>query len=144
MTDFEADNAAVCESLAQVQGRMDLFQGNMEAILELLQTQITPVSANPVDDNVTCAAGVTNPTTVDGATVKTPVEIIVLTNGNRQLVPTDVNRLAASYPWGMPQNFAVHFANEGAFFPHPTLTAPATAGNTTFPWGCTYCSDSFD
>lgn len=33
MVDFEADNIVVREYLAQVQSRMDLFQGNMEAIL---------------------------------------------------------------------------------------------------------------
>lgn len=74
MTDFEADNAVVCESLAQVQGKMDLFQGNMEA----------------------------NPAVTAGATVETPVETVVPTSENRQLVPADMNRLAAAYPWGMP------------------------------------------
>lgn len=99
MDDFKSDNAVVRESLTQVQVRMDLFQGNMEAILQLLQTQRTPASTN---DNITRAAGVTNLATAAGATVETPMETVVPTNGNRQLVPTDVNRLVAAYPWGIP------------------------------------------
>lgn len=64
MADFEADNGVVCESLAQV-------QGNMEAILELLQTQRAPASANPAGDNVTHAARVTILATVSGASIET-------------------------------------------------------------------------
>lgn len=135
MADFEADNAVVRESLSQVPGRMDLFQGNMKAILELPQTQRAPASANPADDNVTRAAGVTNPATATGATVETPVETVVPTTENCQLVPADMNRLTAAYPWGMPLNFSAHFAHGGAFFPHPTLIAPAATGNPAFAWG---------
>ncbi|XP_050897298.1 uncharacterized protein LOC127104136 [Lathyrus oleraceus] len=70
MADFESNNAAVRESLAHVQR--------------------TPSSANPTDDNVTRVIGVTNPAAaVAGATVETPVETVVPTNGNRQLVPAD-------------------------------------------------------
>ena len=36
MADIKADNGVIRESLGQVQGQIDLFQGNMEAILELL------------------------------------------------------------------------------------------------------------
>lgn len=38
MAEYEADNAAVRESLAKVQGEMNLFRGNMETILEILQS----------------------------------------------------------------------------------------------------------
>lgn len=103
--------------------------------MELLQTQRAPASANPGDDNVTRATGVANPTIVAGATVETPVETIVPTTENRQLVPADMDRLAAVYPWGIPQNLAAHFANGGDFFPHPTLTTPVAVGNPTFPSG---------
>lgn len=96
---------------------------------------MTLAYTNPADDNVTRAAGVTNLATTAGATVETLVETVVLTNGNHQLVPVYVNMLAVAYPWGMPQNVAAHFANEGAFFPHPTLTSLATIGNNVFPWG---------
>lgn len=135
MGDFEADNAIVRESLAQVQGRMDLFQGKTEAILELLQTQRASASPNTVDDNVTRAARVANLVATVGATVETLVETVVPTSENCQLVRADTNRLVAAYPWGMPQNFVAHFTNGGAFFPHPTLTATVVAGNPTFPWG---------
>lgn len=96
MADFEADNTVVRESLAQVQGRINLFQGNMEAILELLQTQRAPASANPANNNVTRAAGVTNHATVASATTETPVETVVPTTENRQLVPADMNRLVVA------------------------------------------------
>lgn len=135
IADFEANNADVRESRAQVQGIMDLFQGNMEAILELLQTQRAPASTNPADNNVTRDAAVTNPTTAADATVETLVESVVPTTENRQLVPADMNRLVVAYPWGMPQNFASHFTNGGAFFPHHTLVAHAAARNPVFQWG---------
>lgn len=76
-----------------------------------------------------------NPVIPGSATVETPVETMVPIAENCQLVPTDMNRLAASYPRGMPQNFAAHFANGGAFLPHPTLTTTTAAGIPTFPWG---------
>lgn len=132
MVDYESDNPAVRESLAQVQGEMNLFRGNIETILEILQTQRGHSS---VAANVTYATGVTNPTAAVGATVETLMETVLPTTGSRKLVLADVNRLAASYPRGMPQNFAAHFANGGAFFPYPTLTAVAAAENTIFPWG---------
>lgn len=53
----------------------------------------------------------TNPTTIVGATAETPVEDVVPTTENRQVVTVDMNRLAASYPWGMPPNFVAHFSN---------------------------------
>lgn len=135
MVDFEADNVVVRESLAQVQGLLDLFQGKMEAILELLQTQRASASANTADDNTTRAAGVADHTATVGDTVETPMETVVPTSENRQLVLADMNRLAAAYPWGMPQNFAAHFTNGGSFSPHQTLTATAATGNPAFPWG---------
>lgn len=110
MADFEADNAIVRESLAQVQSRMDMLHGNMEAILELLQTQRAHAS-NSTDDNATRAAGVANTVVTNGTAVKTLVEIAVPTSENLQLVPADTNRPAAAYPWGMPQNFTAHFTN---------------------------------
>lgn len=38
MADFESESADVKETLAQVQGERNLFQGNMENIMEYLQT----------------------------------------------------------------------------------------------------------
>lgn len=38
MAEYEADNASVHESIVQVQGEMNLFRGNMETILEILQS----------------------------------------------------------------------------------------------------------
>lgn len=105
----------------------------METILELLQPQraSASASANLVAANVTHVAGVTNPA-VD-ATVETPAETVAPTIGNRQLVPTDLNRIVVAYPWGIPPNFAAHFANGGSFFPHQTLAAPTAVGNVVFP-----------
>lgn len=79
MVDYEYDNTAVKESLAQVQGEMNLFRGNLETILEILQTQRHSTSANHVAANVAHAAGVTNATTDVIATVETPVEIVAPT-----------------------------------------------------------------
>lgn len=132
MADYEANNVGVHESLAQVQGEMNLFRGNMETILEIIQTQRAPAST---DTNTTRDAGVANSATAVGATIETHMETVVPTIENYQLVHADMNRLTGAYPWGMPQNFVAHFANGGAFFPHPTLTAPAAAGNPVFPWG---------
>lgn len=129
MADYKVGSVAVYESLAQVQGEMNLFRGNMETILEILQTHRAPAFTTA---NVTQAAGVTNPTAAVGATVETPTETVVPTTVNRQLVPANVNKLAAAYPRGMPPNFAAYFANGSAFFPHPILTTPAAAGNIVF------------
>ena len=79
MAEYEADNAAVRESLAQVQGEMNLFRENMETILEILQSQRTPASTAA---NVTHAAGVTNSTAAAGTTVETPAETFVPNPGN--------------------------------------------------------------
>lgn len=98
MADYEADNAAVRKSRTQVPGEMNLFRGNMETILEILQTQRASTSANPTAANVTHAAGVTNDTAAIDATIETPMETVTPTAGNRQLVPADLNRLAAAYP----------------------------------------------
>lgn len=46
----------------------------------------------------------------------------------------DAGRLAAAYPWGIPPYLVASLASGGAFFPHPALSATATAGNTGFPW----------
>ncbi|XP_050878086.1 uncharacterized protein LOC127081901 [Lathyrus oleraceus] len=74
MAKYEADNAVVRESLAQVQGEMNLFRGNIKTILEILQSQRNPASATA---NVTRDAGVTVPDTVVGTTVDPPVETVV-------------------------------------------------------------------
>lgn len=98
MADYESDNVVVRETLAQVHGRMNLFQGNMETILEILQTQRAPTSANPTSANVTHAAEVTNSTVDVAAYVETLVETVAPTTVNHHLVPSAANRLAISYP----------------------------------------------
>ncbi|XP_050875848.1 uncharacterized protein LOC127079504 [Lathyrus oleraceus] len=82
MAEYEADNVAVRESLAQVQGEMNLFRGNMETILEILQSQRNLAS---VAANVTRAAGVTIPDAAASTTVDTPTETVVPNSGNRQM-----------------------------------------------------------
>lgn len=129
MVEYEADNAAVHESLGQGQGEMNLFKGNMETILELLQSQRNPAS---VAANVTRAAGVTIVDTAAGTTVDPPAETVVPNSGNRQVVPTDPARIAAAYPWGMPPHLAASLTSGGAFFPHSALAT--AAGNSGFPW----------
>lgn len=57
MVKYGADNAVFRESLAQVQGEMNLFRGNIETILEILQTQRGPASTAA---NVTHVVGVTS------------------------------------------------------------------------------------
>lgn len=131
MAEYEADNAAVRESLAQVQGEMNLFSGNMETILEILQSQRNPAS---VAANVTRVAGVTIPDAATGTTVDTPAEIVVPNSGNCHVVTTDPSRLVAAYPWGIPPYLAASLANGGAFFPHSTLAFAVAAGNIGFPW----------
>lgn len=83
MADFVIESTAIKETLAQVQGEMNLFRGNMETIIEYLQTQRVAASANHAFANVTSATVLT--TTADVfATIETPVETVV---------PTDVNKL---------------------------------------------------
>ncbi|XP_050877108.1 uncharacterized protein LOC127080861 [Lathyrus oleraceus] len=125
MVEYGADNAAARESLAQVQGKMNLFRGNIETILEILQTQRAPAS---IATNVTHVAGVTNPTTASGTTFETSAETVVPTTRNRQVVPADSIRLVAAYLRGMPPHFAAHLANGGggAIVPRelPTTSPP--------------------
>lgn len=127
MVEYEAENVVVRESLARVQGEMNLFRGNMETILEILQPHRDPASAAV---NVTHSAGVTIPTAVAGTTVDTLTEPVVPNSGNRHMVPVDSVRLAAAYPWGMPPHLATSLASGGAFFPHSALFAAAAAGFT--------------
>lgn len=129
MAEYEADNAAVRESLAQVQREMNVFKGNMETILELLQSQRNLASATA---NVTRDAGVTISDTAAGTTVDPPAETVVRNAGDLQVVPMDPARVAATYPWGMPPHLAASLTGGGAFFPHSAL-ATAT-GNSGFPW----------
>lgn len=132
MVEYEVDNDVVRESLAQVQGEMNLFRGNMETILEILQSQRTPASNAA---NITHAVGVTIPTTADGPTVKTPAETVMPNPGNCQMVSADSARLVAAYPWGMPPHLAASLTHWGDFFPHPALSTATAVGNTGFPWG---------
>lgn len=103
----------------------------METILEILQSQRNHAAAAV---NVTHAAGVTIPDTAAGTNVNTLEETVVPNPGNRQTVPMDAARLAASYPWGMPPHLTVSLTSGGAFFSHSALSAATTAGNAGFPW----------
>lgn len=117
MADFEIENAVVKETLAQVQGEMKLFRGNMETIVEYIQTQMAATSTNPASANVISAVVLTTTANVV-ATIETPVETMVPTIVNQPMFTSASNRLAAAYPWGMPPNFASQFANGCAFIPH--------------------------
>lgn len=111
MADFETENAAIKETLAQVQGEMNLFRGNMETIMEYLQTKRAITSANPATVVVTNVVMVT--TTADGvATVETSVEIVVPTFVNQSLFTSASNKLAAACPWGMPRTSPLNFLME--------------------------------
>lgn len=134
MADFETENVVVKETLAQVQGKMNLFQGNMETIMEYLQTQKVVASANPASDVVTNANVVTTTAGVV-ATVETPVEIVVPSAMDHPMFTFSSNKLVDAYPWGMPLNFASQFANGGVFIPHQAFASPTTIGNSAFPWG---------
>ncbi|CAL5189189.1 unnamed protein product [Lathyrus oleraceus] len=46
MADMEQENATCRETMAQFQGRMDTFQGNMNTILEYLQAQTATTSTS--------------------------------------------------------------------------------------------------
>lgn len=70
----------------------------METILEILHTRRASTSTNPAAANVTHVVGITNVITVVDTTVETQVETVAQTTENRQLVPTDLNRLVVAYP----------------------------------------------
>lgn len=97
MADYKSDNADVKETLAQVQGIMDLFQRNMETILEILQAHRDSIYANPTAANVTNVVGVTNVTAHVAATVETLMESVSPTIVNHHLVPSTVNRIVVAY-----------------------------------------------
>ncbi|XP_050908999.1 uncharacterized protein LOC127122752 [Lathyrus oleraceus] len=81
MADLEQENATYRETLAQVQGRMYTFQGNMNTILEYLQAQKATTStsaANPASVVVTDAIAVT--TSID-AVVDTVIQHVNLNQG---------------------------------------------------------------
>ena len=98
MVDYESDNITVKETLAQVQGEMNLFRGNMETILEILQAQRASTSANPVAANITNVVRVTNATADVVAAVETPLDTMVPTAMNQHLFSSIANRLVAAYP----------------------------------------------
>lgn len=69
MADLEQENDTYRDTLAQVQGKMDTFQGNMNTILEYLQAQKATTSTSPA-----------NPTSVvvtDVIVVTTSVDVVV-------------------------------------------------------------------
>ena len=97
MTDLEQENATYRETLAQVQGEMNLLWDNMEAIVKYLQTQRAATSSSPATAPITNVAVVT--TTADAiATVETLVETVVLIVVNQPLFTSASNRLASAYP----------------------------------------------
>lgn len=82
---------------------------------------------------MTHVAGVTNPTTTVGTTVKTPVETLVPTTGKRQLVPADSTRLVAATRGECPHTLLL-ISPMGGFLSSPGSLS-AAVGNTGFSWG---------
>lgn len=83
MAHYESDNATVRESLAQVQGEINIFRGNMETILEILQIRRAFTFVNLAAANVTCVDGVTNATVAVDAIIETTVETVTPTTESR-------------------------------------------------------------
>lgn len=69
MADIEQENATYRETLAQVQGKIDTFQGNMNTILEYLQAQKATTS--------TSAANLTSIVVTDAIIVTTSIDAVV-------------------------------------------------------------------
>lgn len=96
MFEYEQENAATREALAQLQGQMD-------TILEHLQAQ----GDNVTIVNMTGATVVT--TTTDTALVMVePVDIGVQpVTVSQPLFQADPSRLVVAYPWGLPHNYTL-------------------------------------
>lgn len=116
---------------------MDLFQGNMDAIIEYLHAQKATTVVNTTAVVVTNATVVT---TIDVGTtfivVETSVETMIQPIMNQSIPQPGPSRHVASYPWGMPLNYNPQFANGSDFVPYHPFFMPPTNGNfAAFPWG---------
>lgn len=132
MADIEYENHVVKETLAQFQGKMDLFQGNMEAVMEYLQAQKVTTSANlDVAVIVTNDVDVTT-TIIDAATIKTPVDNVVQPVVSQPMFQVGPNRHVVSYPWGLPPNYASQFTNRSAFILYQPFDVPSLLGILLF------------
>lgn len=92
---IEYKNVVVKETLTQLQGKMDLFHGNIEVIMEYLQAQKTTTSVNP-----TIVAIITNVTdvTISVVDVSTTIEIVVQPTIIQPIFQGAINRHVAAYP----------------------------------------------
>lgn len=72
MVDIEHENFVVKETLAQFQGKMDLFQCNMDVIMEYLQAQKATTSANPTSIDVVTNVIIVTTTFIDALLLLRP------------------------------------------------------------------------
>lgn len=124
MANIEYENVVVKETLTQLQGKMDLFHGNIEVIIEYLQEQKTTTSVNP-----TIVAIITNVTDVTTSVVDvaTTIEIVVQPTIIQPIFQDAINRHVVAYPQGLPPNYASQFPNGGAFILHQSFDVPSAA-----------------
>lgn len=109
---------------------MDLFLGNMDAIMEYLHTHKVTTSANNTTV-VTTYAIVVATTDSDTALVGTLIQPIV----NQPIYHPAPSRHATAYPRGMPLNYTPQFSNGSAFVPYQPFVVPFSNGNdVAYPW----------
>lgn len=122
--------------MAQFQGKMDAFQGNMNTILDYLQAEKATTStsvANPASAVITNVIAVT--TSVD-VVVDTVVQSV-----SQPIFHLGPSRHAIAYPRGLPPNFTPQAANGNAFVPYqPFVIHPANGNPVSYPWRMTILS----
>lgn len=112
---MEQENATYRETLAQFQGKMYIFQGNMNTIMEYLQAQKATTSttyANPATNVVTDA------TIVITTTTDTTVNTIIQPAVSHPIYHPGPSKHTASCPLGLPPNYTPQVANGSACMPY--------------------------
>lgn len=99
MAYMEHENDTYRETLAQFRGKMDLFQGNMDVIMEYLHAHKVTTSANTITDVVTDA------TVIIITIVDTTANIVIQHVARQPIYQPGPSRHVVVYPWGMPLNY---------------------------------------
>lgn len=134
MADLEQENATYRETLAQFQGKMDTFQGNMNTILEYLQAQKATTSTSDVDPASVVVTDAIVVTIFVDAIVDTVIQYVV----SQPSYQPGPSRHVIAYPWGLPLNFTPQASNGNAFVPYQSFVVHSANGNSiVHPWGMT-------
>lgn len=117
---------------------IDLFKGNMDAILEYLQAQKVTTSVNNIVVVVVVTSSTNFTTTVIDVTVavENSYEIVIHLVVSHPIFQTGPSRHDVVYTWGMPSSYTPQSTKGSAFILYQPFVVPHADGNSVaFPQG---------